>query len=86
MAVKIVHIHDTLSRPHSLIPDLVKGNQFYGGSSDSNILKIFRMLDRSDGQTKAAGIENGQLSSGTREVPYLWSYSGVIGHLACTAT
>jgi uncharacterized protein (DUF2235 family) len=27
----------------------MKGNQFHGDSSDSNILKIFRMLDRSSG-------------------------------------
>jgi uncharacterized protein (DUF2235 family) len=31
------------------IPKVIQGNQFHGDSSDSNILKIFRMLDRSQG-------------------------------------
>lgn len=30
--------------------DGIKGNEFHGDSSDSNILKIFRMLDRSSGK------------------------------------
>ena len=29
----------------------MQGNQFHGDSSDSNILKVFRMLDRSDGHS-----------------------------------
>lgn len=30
---------------------MIKGNQFHGDTSDSNILKIFRMLDRSQGNS-----------------------------------
>ena len=57
--------------------DFVKGNQFHGDSSDSNILKIFRMLDRSSG----SGFHYYQPGIGTYVASASLSASGSIQKL-----